>query len=308
MWLQNLNPKERLLSKKPFVNYYLLLNVPATASLEEIKEAYFRLVKLYHPDKNQGNRIAEKKFQQLNSAWEVLKDPEKKIRFDRQLAALKKRKIKKLEEKGIDLEYALKVSLEDICQGRSKNIQYIRPVCRLKEKQSFVFQIPLGTKEGSRLYFKGQGGAKGRKKFGDLYVLISIRPHKLFQPIESSFDLMIQQPLPFVSAFQCDKLETLSPYGFLSLEPKRTIKDGEVLRLTNQGLPKNKKGDKGDLFVKFLIDYPLELGVEVQTAMERLSEKEKSAYIKKIKKRNFIYPEVLKFQKKLQEIKRKYYE
>ena len=302
------------LNKKPFINYYLLLNIPAQSSPAEIKEAYFRLVKLYHPDRSKGNKIAEKKFQQLNLAWQVLKDPVQKSLFDQQLKELEKKRLltKKspapfVEEKGIDLEYPLKVSLEDICQCRTKSIQYLRPVYKEQQKHSFDFQLPAGVKEGSRLYFKGHGGATGQKKFGDLYVLLSIRPHKLFKPIDSSFDLMIQHPLSFVSAFQAEKMEILSPYGFLSLEPKKPIKDGEVLKLKNQGLFKSKKGDKGDLFVKIFIDYPLELGVKVKSVMAKLSDKEKEIYVQKMKQKDWIYPKVLKYQKKLQEIKRKYY-
>ena len=299
------------MNKKAFINYYLLLNIPAYSSPEECKKAYFRLVKLYHPDTNKGNRIAEKKFQQLNQAWQVLKDPAKKSLFDQQLSQweakqrLSSKKLQPIEEKGLDLEYPLKVSLEDICQRRTKSIQYLRPIYKGQEKHSFDFQLPAGVKQGSRLYFKGQGGAKGHKKFGDLYVLISVRPHKLFKPIESSFDLMIQHPISFTSAFRGEKIEIPSPYGFLSLELKKPLKEGELLKLKNQGLFKNKAGDKGDLFVKISIDYPLELGLKAKTLMDRLSDKEKALYIQKMKKKTWIFPKVLKYQKKIQEIKRK---
>ncbi len=66
-----------------FRDYYATLEVPRSATADEIKKAYRRLSKKYHPDVNVGSTTAEDKFKELGEAYEVLKDPEKRRRYDR---------------------------------------------------------------------------------------------------------------------------------------------------------------------------------------------------------------------------------
>ncbi len=63
-------------------DYYASLGIEKGASDEEIKKAFRKLAIKYHPDKNQGNKEAEDKFKEINEAYQVLSDPEKKARYD----------------------------------------------------------------------------------------------------------------------------------------------------------------------------------------------------------------------------------
>ncbi len=63
-------------------DYYEVMGVPKNASEDEIKKAYRKLAKQYHPDLNPGDKTAEAKFKELNEAYEVLSDPDKKARYD----------------------------------------------------------------------------------------------------------------------------------------------------------------------------------------------------------------------------------
>jgi curved DNA-binding protein len=65
-----------------YKDYYKILGVPKNASNEDVKSAYRKLAMKYHPDKNPGDKSAENKFKEINEAYEVLRDSQKRSRYD----------------------------------------------------------------------------------------------------------------------------------------------------------------------------------------------------------------------------------
>ena len=65
-----------------FKDYYATLGVPKTASAKEIKQAFRKMARKYHPDVNPGDKSAESRFKEINEAYEVVGDPDKRKKYD----------------------------------------------------------------------------------------------------------------------------------------------------------------------------------------------------------------------------------
>jgi curved DNA-binding protein len=74
-----------------YKDYYQILGVDRKAGEADIKKAYRNLAKKYHPDKNPGDKSSEQKFKEINEAYEVLKDPTKRSRYELLLPVAAKR-------------------------------------------------------------------------------------------------------------------------------------------------------------------------------------------------------------------------
>ncbi len=128
-------------------NYYDILGVSSGATDEEIKKAYRKLALTYHPDRNPGDREAEEKFKEINQAYQVLGDPQKRAGFDRfgssdQAGAYDFGFTRNFDDifgdlfndffgntqrrrtrKGEDLRYNLEIEFEEAIFGVEKNIE-----------------------------------------------------------------------------------------------------------------------------------------------------------------------------------------
>ena len=65
-----------------YKDYYRILGIERSASADDVRKAYRKLAMQYHPDRNQGNKQAEEKFKEINEAYQVLSDPQKRSRYD----------------------------------------------------------------------------------------------------------------------------------------------------------------------------------------------------------------------------------
>src|SRR5579884_2937433 len=71
-----------LVETMDYKDYYKILGVERTASQDDIKKAFRKLARKHHPDMNPGNKEAEKRFKEINEAYEVLSDTEKRQKYD----------------------------------------------------------------------------------------------------------------------------------------------------------------------------------------------------------------------------------
>lgn len=288
---------------KKIVNCYHILSVDSSTPDSEIKKAYLNLARKYHPDKNRGNKLAEKKFSQINDAYQILKDPKKRKKLDLSLEVVAstpslhtfkskppaaKKKAPPLQEKKLDLEIEFPISIEDLCQKRTCLLSYFQPHAGTKRKMSLEVQIPPSASQGTRLLFKNKGGTQGRKSFGDLYIKLKIKSHTLFKIKDQNiyFDL----PVAFVDALIGKELKIPTPYGEALLKIPKNTKKGTLLKLNGMGLPKTDRLPQGSLFVKILLDYPTEEKIKISNALKNLTGRSLEAFLMKYKNKRYIYP------------------
>ena len=67
----------------PYIDYYKVLRVDKTATPDDIKKAYRKLARKYHPDMNPNDKTAEQRFKEINEANEVLSNPENRAKYDK---------------------------------------------------------------------------------------------------------------------------------------------------------------------------------------------------------------------------------
>ena len=279
---------------KSKINPYLILNISSEANNNEIKKSFLSLARKYHPDKNKGNKLAERRFKQINEAYQLLSDPEKRKSLDRELVKKKAPSPPPLstpltkskpsfsetlfsrprKEKPIDLAITFFVSLEEVCRSKPLNLNYLRPLNGKKKKTAISLQLPKGLSAGTKLMFKGKGGGNGKKVFGDLYIKIDFKPHRLFKL--KGRDIYLDLPLNFLDALVLKETKVPTIYGQALLKIPDKITANFLLRLKNMGLPKNQSGEKGDMFIKPVMEFPKGKEKELKKEFANLKKLSKS--------------------------------
>jgi len=174
--------------------------------------------------------------------------------------------------RGQDMEHPVEVSLEEAYHGTSRLLELQAeaacPTCagsgtaggrpcttcggmgRVIRPQRLEVKIPPGVKEGSRVRIAGKGGAGiGGAPAGDLYLLVSVRPHPTFERKEDDLGGEVEVP---------------TPKGKVLLKIPPETQNGRIFRLARQGMPKPGSSERGDLLVKIKVVLPTRL-----TARER---------------------------------------
>jgi curved DNA-binding protein len=204
-----------------FIDYYSILGLERTASADDIKKAYRKLARKYHPDVNPNNADAHAKFQQINEANEVLSDPEKRKKYD---------------EYGENWKHA-----EEYEKARQQQAQN------------------GGFADSGNGGFHFSGGFSGDEAgdFSDFFENLFGGAHSMGgNRRTSSFkghDYKTELHITLRDAAQTHK-QTLSVNGKnIRITVPAGIADGQIIKLSGQGGAGANGGPNGDLYITFVI-------------------------------------------------------
>jgi len=291
-----------------FVDYYQTLGVNKNATADEIKKAYRKLARKFHPDVNPNDTEAHKKFQQINEANEVLSDPEKRKKYDaygenwehaeayenarRQQSQSQSQNWQEYTYSGGQDESDFSDFFESLFgkKGRSRREVKFRGQdynaelhLSLREayhthKQTLTVNgknvritIPAGIENAQVIKLKGYGGAgvNGGPN-GDLYITFVIADDAKFKRVGN--DLYTTEEIDLYTAVLGGEvtIETLS--GKVKLKINAGTQNGSKIRLKGKGFPVYKKeGEFGDLYITYQVKLPTHLTDEQRKLFEQLS-------------------------------------
>jgi len=148
------------------------------------------------------------------------------------------------------------------CGGRGEVITHPCRNCRgtgmVKERQRLSIKIPAGVETGSRLRLagKGEGGTQNGPP-GDLYVVLHVSPHSIFQ--REGVDLFCDVPVPFEVSALGGEVEVPTLEGWARLKIDSGTENGKILRLSGKGVYDLNTNERGDLHVRLTIEIPKNL-------------------------------------------------
>ncbi len=320
-------------------SYYDILGVKRNASDQEIRQAYRRLARKHHPDVNPGDKEAGARFKEVNTAYEVLSNPENRKKYDRygdqwpyadQFEQARKQGVRwdfgqagggafpsggedlsslfddllfgfggrsrtyarrPQAMRGSDIETPVEITLEEAYQGtaRTLSLQAEEPcaVCqgtgmarggacaacqgmgRVPRVKRLEVRIPAGVGSGSRVRIAGQGQpGYGGGPSGDLYLVVNVRPHPVFERRQD--DLYVEVPVPLTVAVLGGEVQVPTPRGKLALKIPPETQNGQTFRLAGQGMPHPGNSLRGDIIATVKVMLPRKLSAREKELFQEL--------------------------------------
>ena len=268
-----------------FKDYYDILGVKPSASAEEIKLAYKKLARKYHPDVSK-EPDAQAKFQDVSDAYDNLKNEDKRAEYDQLRAYVRGEGQHFHSDPNVsfddllrsifghsdpfngfgafhnyqpqDVHHTLQITLEEAYNGGSRQLRYQN---RDGEKTINV-SIPRGINEGQKLRLAGQGETGPDGQPSDLYLQIAFAPHPRFTTDGKNIYFTLEVT-PWQAALGT-RIEVPTLGGLVKLKIPENSQTGRKLRLKRKGL------EDGDQFVELKIVNPRIASDSQRQAFEQL--------------------------------------
>jgi len=231
-------------------NLYAVFGLDSDCTAEQIRAAYRVLAKQLHPDVN-GSREAMARTQELNVAYEVLSDADRRRAYDDEaVAAAKLSRRSRGMRSNANVQQEVQLRIEDFFRGTTLTVCVNDPG-NPSGAESYEVTIEPGTAPGTRLRVQRTAASAA----GFVIIRLRVRPDFRFKPRGS--DLRCDLRITPQRATQGGVETVIGPRGDrLPLKIPRGVANGEILRITNEGLPK-PRGGRGDLLVKVKYRVPV---------------------------------------------------
>lgn len=287
---------------------YATLGLSSGASLEEIKKAYRKLAKKYHPDLNPGNKEAEVKFKDVSHAFDLIGTEEAKSKWDRGETDQQKQKqyedfmrggrggrprYSQTQGGGGRYSYSFgdEMGEDDIFSSffggggmnmPGQDVTYKLEVdflqaarggetlITLPSGKRLQVKIPAGIQEGQKLKFKGLGGAGiGKGPSGDAYIEIQIRPSEKFR--REGQDILSVVPVSVFEAMLGGEVPVETIDGKVLLKIPAGVSSGARLRIKGKGAGSGE--ERGNHLVELKIVVPKNPADGLKDQLAELSQK-----------------------------------
>lgn len=274
---------------------YDILGVPKNASVDEIKKAYRQKALEYHPDRNKASD-AEAKFKEVNEAYEILNDPQKKQAYDQfghsAFDPSSGGPFSRSGQAGGPYRYTYYTSGSpsdfafdfsdpfDIFEtffgstnpfrGKPQKPHYSIKVsfldAALGAEKSLIHQgkqykikVPAGASDGTRI------------RFSDFDVSFNVEPHQQFQ--RDGYDIFIDYPISLTTAVLGGQIHVPSlEGGQISLKIRPGTQPGSIIRLSGKGVKHLNSNHHGDFYVKLRISIPNKLNRHQKRLFQELAQ------------------------------------
>lgn len=291
-----------------FIDYYQVLGIPKTASEKDIKAAYRKLARKYHPDLNPDNKAAEAKFKEINEANEVLSDPENRKKYDKYGKDWKHgEEFEKAQgqrqgqsQPGTGQQGFSGQDYSDFFEsmfggGRSssghrqstkfkgqdynaelhlnlKDVYTTQKQVLTVNNKKIRLTIPAGVENGQLIKITGNGGPgiNGGPN-GDLYIKFIIENQSEFK--REGNNLYKEVPLDLYTSILGGEITVDTFDGKVKLKIKPETKNETKVKLKGKGFPVYKKeGQFGDLILTYQIKIPTNLSEKEKELFKELQQ------------------------------------
>lgn len=287
-------------------DYYDTLGVNKNASKDEIKKAFRKQAKKYHPDANPDNPQAEQRFKEVNEAYEILSDPQKRQQYDMFGGAFNGQGFGGQQYQGSNVNVE---NLEDLIgsifgggfrssgfrsagtsftteHGTGSNPFQQQPKQDIEQEvtisldeayrgtqrrisvggQHKTVKIPAGADNGTKVRLKGMAAS------GDLYLVVNVDENS--SPFKRDVDdLYVDMEVDMFTAILGGTCEVPTMERPVNLKIPAGTQSGRKFRLSGKGMPiLKKKGQQGNLYAQVVITVPTNLNEEQKDLLRELQD------------------------------------